>query len=323
MTDDAIQNTSNANPVPLNNGLGLSGGNSPSLIPLNIDMSVAQSVLVDLTQVTSQGRIGPIQTIYVNNSGNSQPVTIVTPIVDQSYMIPAGDSAILPLFLPNQAPKFTVNSTGGVIIPIAVFNIPLPAQVWGGSFGGGSFTTIGGKTGLDTYDVGLNPLIVNLGGDGEGLGVYDLALNPLITDKGAGLALDVNVLEGGGASVQTSQQIIEGVLTSGVGFIDSANPNPKAWLITSIRMTFSPDITFAAAGANTFFLANPGGGQILAKYGFTGPAVAGVGVVDIPILDDNFSSPLSNGVHDVVRAGQFTNAITAGRAYLNISAYEG
>lgn len=293
MPAPGTQDTRNANPTPVMNGLGLPPGINPLMIPLQVDMTVAQSVLVDLTQQQQGGQIGPIQTIYINNTSNGQPVTIIAPILNQSYTIPAGDSAILPFFLPNQAPKFTVNSTGGVIIPIAVLNIPLPAQVWGTSFGGAGLTPSGGKVGLNTYDIGLNPLVANIG-EGPGLAVYDLALNPLITNQGAGLGLDVNVLSGGGGGKQ-AVPILTGEINSGALFITSAAPTvgTTTWNVTSVDLEVSNDVVLAAGGIAQVRLYYVAVNNMLGIWRFSLPTAAAASPFPSLILaNHDYADPL-------------------------------
>lgn len=199
MSASGIQDTRNANPLPVNNGLGLASGLSPRIIPLNVDLTVAQSVLVDLTQQQQGGQIGPIQTIYIDNSDNGQEVSVVSQVLNQELTIPAGDSCILPFFLSPQAPKFTVNTTGGVRVPIALFNIPLPSEVWGASFGQATFQNVNGNLSMNVVDTALQALIANIGGAGNGLNVN--VLSTVGAGGGGTESVLIGSVQGTGAAV--------------------------------------------------------------------------------------------------------------------------
>jgi hypothetical protein len=320
---DGIQNTTGLNPTPVNNGLSLPPGINPSVIPLNIDCTVNQSVLVDFTQQVQGGHIGPIQTIFVNNSGNSQPVTVVTNVLNQQYVIPGGESAILPILLPPQSPKLTVSTTGGVIVPIAVMNFPLAAQVWGGSSGGSS--TVGNLTGLNTYDVGLNPLIVNLG-LGKGLSVYDLALQALISNQGSGNGLDVNVISGGEQSSINNQLIINGELTAGTTQLSSAAAGANLfWAVTGIDIGLTNDIALSAGGVGAVTIFSPSGGTY-SHSRFNYPTASGniTGQAN-KIISCVFDPPIipTGMVNDNVVRAQWDDAgaPTSGGAFVNVWGY--
>lgn len=213
-------------PLPINNALGLPPGMTPKVIPLRIDARASQNVLVDLTEQQQRGIFGPFQTMYVDNSGNSQPVMIITQVLNQQMTVPAGGQAILPLLVSPTAPKFNVITTGAVFVPIAILNIPMDYQVWNadGSSGGT----------IPVSDAALEALIVNKG-QGDGLGVYDLALNPLITNQGAGLGLNVNVIESVGGGSNATTLIVGNFLFSGTLQYDSAAPTGgKHWFVTNI-----------------------------------------------------------------------------------------
>lgn len=229
-----IQDTSNANPVPVANALGLVDGMNPLVIPLNVNLTVNSSVLVDMTQQQQRGQIGPIQTIYIDNSDNAQEVSIVTQILGQEITIPAGDSAILPIFLATTAPKFTVNTTGGVILPIFLMNFPLPAAVWGATFGGATFQTVNGHSSINVVDTVLQALISNIGG--------------------AGNALDVNVLSGGGGGGGGAvSNLIASVITSGgSGVLIGGNSGAgKFWHVTDLDISISNDASDGVGGSHT------------------------------------------------------------------------
>lgn len=230
MAGGPIQNTSQANPIPVNNGMGLPSGKNPSIIPLNIDLTVAQNVLVDLTQQQQSGRIGPIQTLFVNNSNNASSVTVVAGVSGIPLTFEAGQIAIVPFFLPNQAPKFNVISTGAVILSLAVLDTPQPALVWDTTNGSFTFQEVNGLESLNVVDTALQALISNIGG--------------------AGNALDVNVITGGGGGGgdPASFTIYSNILQSS-GNIAFGPGAGKFWLITGYEVNLSNDAANGVGGS--------------------------------------------------------------------------
>lgn len=298
-----MANTNPPPPLPVNNGLGLPPGATPKIIPLSVDLTAIQAYTVDLTQQQQQNNIGPIQTIYINNSGNAQSVTVQALISNISYTILPGDSAILPFFLPNQAPKFTVTSTGGVIIPIAVLDTPQPAQVWGASTNAG-FNFTGGK--LQVTDVALDALISNIGG--------------------AGNALDVNVITGGGggSSVITPVgPIIQGTFNNGNGALDSGfSGATKQWFVTNVRMVFSGDLHKATANIGiTATLKTLTSGNF-AVYVFDYLAAAGVVGNNTVFIDTSYSPPLSQGAIFDKLDFRLSAVPDGGNIYVEIEGYQ-
>lgn len=244
MADPSVQATSNANPIPVNTGIGLAPNKTPKIIPLNVDLTVGQNVIVDLTQQQQSGQIGPIQTIYINNSANTQPVTVLANVSNISYTIEAGDQAILPFFLPNTAPKFNVLSTGSVVVPIAVLDTPQPAFVWSGTSGAFTFQEVNGFNSLNVVDTALQALISNIGGAGE--------------------ALNVNVLTtagGGGADIS---QVLAAMQVTASGEHNFGGLADNYMVITGIEVSISNDAA-STGGANsaTFGIVDNGGGSVV------------------------------------------------------------
>lgn len=222
MPVETPQNTANASILNIGNGLSLPAGGTPKVIPLLVDLTVSQNVLIDLTQQQQGGHIGPIQTIYIDNTGNGQAITVNPLVSNAAITIPAGDGAILPFFLPGTAPKFTVASTGGTVVPVYVLDVPLPACVWGASFGGASFQTVNGHVSMNVVDTALQALISNIGG--------------------AGNALDVNVLSSVGAGGGgTESVLILNAQSTGAGGNSPAAGAGKKWNVTAIDIGVSND----------------------------------------------------------------------------------
>jgi len=167
----------------------------PKCIPLQVNFSQGNSQRVDLTTQQQQGKISFFQSIFVDNSQNSVAIQIENPTAQCTLIVPPSSQGILPLFLGNP-PYLNVTTSTDLIIPIFLFNVPLPAQVWSVA-GEGGFTF-----------------------DGANLLVSDTALEALIANLGGGNALNVNVVHsvsggGGGAGANNAANILS--VSSGGG----------------------------------------------------------------------------------------------------------
>ncbi len=142
----------------------------PKVVPVTAQLAANASVVIDLTQIQQQGRISFIQGLMIDNSQNTQSLTITSQAFNQKIVVPAGAQAILPVFVINP-PVFIAASNGGVNVPLFFFNVPLPAQVWNQ----GNTFSVNGSGYLNVTDVALDALISNLG-NGNGLAVNVLSM---------------------------------------------------------------------------------------------------------------------------------------------------
>lgn len=117
----------NFNPYPVFNGLVPKEG--PKTIPLNLDFSLNNSILIDLMLNNQLGQIREVQTIYFDAS-NATATTFVT--VDgslQTMALPAKSCGYLPLLVPNP-PKITFSNSSPSKVNIELLNVPMAAAVW-------------------------------------------------------------------------------------------------------------------------------------------------------------------------------------------------
>ncbi len=149
----------------------------PKIIPLMLDFRVATSQEIDLTSDQMLDIMEMVQGIFIDNSGSLQPIQVEVPASQQILKIAAGQQGLLPVFCPNP-PKLIVRSNGGTIIPVILYNVPLPAAVWAG-----------GSNASFNFDA-QGRLIVS-----------DPILEALIANEGLGNALNVNVIGTGGPAL--------------------------------------------------------------------------------------------------------------------------
>lgn len=140
----------NANPIYVTNG-GMPANGKVSAVPYSLNFSTSPSYYVDFTISQWQGAITNIQSVYIDNSGNSGLVTFQDNLSGQSISVPAGAQAYLPLIVPNP-PTLTISSpAGNSIVNMIFFNVPFPLDVWFPN--GSSATVVNGA--MQTVDVNI------------------------------------------------------------------------------------------------------------------------------------------------------------------------
>jgi hypothetical protein len=84
---------------------------------------------IDFLLTQAQNFMSLIMSVFVDNSQNASPVTLLSSILLQSLSVPANAQAYLPLLAPKNV-RVSVASPGAVTVPMRFFNVPLPASVW-------------------------------------------------------------------------------------------------------------------------------------------------------------------------------------------------
>lgn len=102
----------------------------PKGLPVRIDLTVAQTATVDLSQQQALGQLSYIQTMYVDNLDNPQEISFTMNLTRQRLTVPAGVQVYVPILLPNP-PVIQVASTGGVAVDVHFLNVPMPMGILG------------------------------------------------------------------------------------------------------------------------------------------------------------------------------------------------
>ncbi len=99
-------------------------------IHVTIDFSLGSSFNLDLTQVQSQGAMDSVQTLFIDNSESANALTILTGVLIQEIIIPAGAQAYMPILQTNPpVMKFTIGG-GTPLVDIHVLNFFVPPYMW-------------------------------------------------------------------------------------------------------------------------------------------------------------------------------------------------
>lgn len=114
----------------------------PKAIPFNFDFSVQPSYAVDLQNQQARGFISMVQTIWIDNSLNDQPVSILFDVIGQNVKFGPRWQGYFPVMVVNP-PKFLISSPGGQTTQVVLMNVPFPAGNWGSTQQSGTYDTSG------------------------------------------------------------------------------------------------------------------------------------------------------------------------------------
>jgi len=109
----------------------------PKVVPIKLDFNGISEIEIDGNQIVTQGQLAYIQTVYIDNSENDEPISIVSDLTDQVITCPAGCQGNFNVFMPNN-PKFIVRTDGTLIVTIFFCNFPLIPAVWSASGSAGA-----------------------------------------------------------------------------------------------------------------------------------------------------------------------------------------
>lgn len=103
----------------------------PIAVPVPINFANGNPQILDISQQVQQGRISLVQSLFVDNSGNDDPVSIQIgyPTALQTIVCPSNSQGYFPILSPNPA-KFQIssNSTGSILL--VLLNSPVAGVVW-------------------------------------------------------------------------------------------------------------------------------------------------------------------------------------------------
>lgn len=121
--------TQNLAPIPaviLERTLGMPS-EGPKCIPINLDFSVVDTYALDYSNMGQRGFMAMLQTVWVDNSLNGLPVSIIIPASNQTIKVPAGVQDYFAVMCPNPI-KISFFSSGAVVVPVLLINFPVVPQ---------------------------------------------------------------------------------------------------------------------------------------------------------------------------------------------------
>jgi hypothetical protein len=126
-----MSNTTNTQLIPNSVPCGIPACEGRKSITTIIDFSLGLNFTLDLTAITSQLQfIRSVQTLYIDNLGNTSPVTITMGVTLQRITFPANAQGYVPILQPNQ-PVLQFANTLPNTVKIQILNFFLPPIIWG------------------------------------------------------------------------------------------------------------------------------------------------------------------------------------------------
>ena len=122
----------------------------PKSVLISLDFTVTSSYLIDFTQAYMSTSISLVQSVYVDNSQNPDPLSITVAGTQQQITAAPGSQGTYPVIAAIR-PKITCQSSGGVLVNLIFLNVPLPAATWqphpiSGPTAAATFTVAAGGT---------------------------------------------------------------------------------------------------------------------------------------------------------------------------------
>ena len=158
----------------------------PKSAAVVLDFTSTDTVIVDFTITTAQGKISTIQMLWVDNSLNDAPLTVTVQGTSQNIDIPAGAQGWFPVVATNR-PKFVCTTPPGPVITSLWLNVPVAQGYWfpngngaTGSVASLNFSVTTGGTAVDAYATVPGVSMVPSGG--AVIKNPDAATEPLFVD---------------------------------------------------------------------------------------------------------------------------------------------
>lgn len=256
------------------------------VIPVTLNFALQQSFALDFTLLQQSGYISLFQSVFIDNSQNTQPVTIVVNGSNQNLICPGSSQGTFILLCPNP-PKMTVNCAGGNFVNLFLCNLPLPEAVWSAT-SNFTFTALGY---LETSDVALDATISG--------GAVNVILKATENNDVVKPFYGADELYTGSTTTTTAQTIITGT---------------PSYFMTDLFVALSGDATISGGGELTVTIKD-GTTAILQSVCYLGAtAVAGI----LPLLDFSglqFNSKASGNTLNL----SLSAVLTAGKCFWNVA----
>jgi len=229
----------------------------PKVVPFNFDFTVNASYDIDLQNQQTRGFITMVQTIWIDNSLNDQPLTIVFSVVGQKVKAPPRWQGYFPVMVINP-PRFTVSSVGSTgSAQIGLMNVPFPAAAWASEQATG------------TFDADGNMLVSDLLLDGAISGGQVQTAPFVMSQNDERIPL-----------LNASQFLSGNKNTAGNTVILAAGGAAANFFVSSIDLALTGDASLAVAGNLDISLTQSG--VAFFTKSVTLPAAAGTGTI-IPV----------------------------------------
>jgi len=97
--------------------------------PFLLDFTAANAYKIDLTQQWQQKQFVTLQTAWVDNKDNPEPLTLICSTTSQRIVCPPLSQGFYALLQPTP-PVLQVESDGALVVEIILLNFYIPPQIW-------------------------------------------------------------------------------------------------------------------------------------------------------------------------------------------------
>jgi len=228
--------TPSPSPVKLN----VQSPEGPKTLPVVLPFtSSVTSITLNLLTLLNSGQMSSVQSAFVDNSENTQQLSITSQLTGQTNVVPPESQAWVTILAPNQA-QLTFASTGAVPVTVQLCNFANTPGVISSNSSTPAFSFASGTGYLNVTDVALDALT-------NAYGLKTIAFGQANNDTFRPAFLGTKAFSGSIAAGSTSATIITGspsfFFTSAFIYVD-----PNAVVGTAADIVFS-----LKDGSNTIF----------------------------------------------------------------------
>jgi hypothetical protein len=102
----------------------------PRMVSYVADFPLAASFEVDMTLSQSQQYMSVVQTLFIDASQATAPVSVSVEGTKLTIELEAGSQGFFPLLVPTTGAKFLIASASTQPVTVIFVNVPIPANVW-------------------------------------------------------------------------------------------------------------------------------------------------------------------------------------------------
>ena len=101
----------------------------PKSVPITLDFSLTTIYTLNLQNMQSRNFLSMVQSLYIDNSGNTAPIVVTFPGTQQNITLAAGRQMYVTVLCANPA-SMQSYSAGGVLVYVALLNFPVSNSSW-------------------------------------------------------------------------------------------------------------------------------------------------------------------------------------------------
>lgn len=108
---------------------GFAPKEKPKVLPITLDFSTYTSVDINLLNENTKGVLQFVQSIYIDNKDNADPLEVTIPVTGQRITCPSSCQGTFPIYAVDQF-QATFACVGGNDAKVHLCNFAQPYSVW-------------------------------------------------------------------------------------------------------------------------------------------------------------------------------------------------